>query len=146
MNIADKSSIYISIFKRKGGEGLNTKIIKEANNKDYDSLFTRLEENEKPLLVYFLNLLNWFLLTNNRLLMSIDGQSKFLYLADIIEVRPALQEEMNDRIIDKQKFTRLKIKMKDGECFICKLEQGQPYEGIYQVLHFIATSNISSCR
>ncbi|MDR2008631.1 MAG: hypothetical protein LBQ34_06645 [Alphaproteobacteria bacterium] len=146
MNITDKSSIYISIFKRKGGEGLNTKIIKEANNKNYNSLFIRLEENEKPLLIYFLNMLNWFLLTNSRILTSNDGQSTFLYLTDIIEVRPALQEELNDRVINKQKFTMLKIKMKNGEYFVCKLEMGQPYEGIYQVLHFIANNNISCSR
>lgn len=146
MNTTDKSSTYISIFKRKGGEGLTTKIIKEADNKDYNCLFAQLEKNEKPLLIYFLNLLNWFLLTNNRILMCNEGQSIFIYIADIIEVRPALQEEMNDRISDKQKFTRLKIKTKNGDYFICKLEQGQPYEGIYQILHFIATNNISSCR
>lgn len=92
MNTNDKASTQVSIFKRKGGEGLNTKIVKEANNKDYDCFFTRLDETEKPLLINFLNLLNWFLLTNNRNLMSIDGRSKFVYLTDIIEVRPALQK------------------------------------------------------
>lgn len=51
MNTNDKSSTYISIFKRKGGEGLTTKIIKEAGNKDYNGLFTQLEKNEKPLLI-----------------------------------------------------------------------------------------------
>lgn len=141
MNTSDKSSTYISIFKRKGGEGLNTKIIKETNKKDYNDLFTQLGENEKPLLIYFLDLLNWFLLTNNRILMCNEGQSIFLYLTDIIEVRPALQEEMNVRISDKRKFTRLKIKTKNGDYFICRLEKGQSYEGIYQVLHFIATNN-----
>lgn len=39
MNTTDKSSIYISIFKRKGGEGLNTKIVNETNKKDYNSFF-----------------------------------------------------------------------------------------------------------
>jgi len=146
MNIIDKSSTYLSIFKRKGGEGLNTKIIKDASNEEHNSLFTRLEENEKPLLLYFLNLSNWFLLTNNSILMSNEGQSVCLPYIDIIEVRPALQEEMNDRILDKQKFTRLKIKMRNGAYFVCKLEQGLPYEGIYQVLHFIATNNISESR
>lgn len=143
MNNTDKSSTYISIFKRKGSEGVNTKLLKEANGKDYANLFTRLEENEKPLLIYFLNMSNWFLLTNTRILMDDNLQSTFLYLADIIDVRPALQEEINDRIVDKQKFTRLKIKMKSGKYFVCKLEQGQPYEGIYQVLHFIASRNIN---
>ena len=140
MDTTDKSSIYISIFKRKGGEGLKTKIVNETNVKDYNDLFSKLEENEKPLLLYFVNLLNWFLLTNSRILMLNEGIFSFLNLADIIEVRPALQEEMNDRITDKKKFTRLKVKTRNDEYFICKLEQGAPYEGIYQVLHFIANS------
>ncbi|HRB70530.1 hypothetical protein [Flavobacterium sp. WV_118_3] len=141
MYTTDKSSIYISIFKRKGGEGLSTKIIMDIDNERYNSLFAQLEVNEKPLLIYFQSMLNWFLLTNSRILMSNEGQFTFLYLADIIEVHPALQEEMNDKINDKQKFTRLKIKMKNGKYFVCKLEKGQPYEGIYQVLHYIATNN-----
>lgn len=144
MNTTDKSSIYISIFKRKGGEGINTNIVNETNEKDYGNLFSKLEENEKPLLVYFINKLNWFLLTNNRILMSDEGIFSLLYLADIIEVVPALQEEIRDRITDKQKFTRLKIKTRNNEYFICKLEQGQPYEGFYQVLHFIANNNKNS--
>lgn len=47
MTTADKSSVYISIFKRKGGEGLNTKIIKENNKRNYNSLFLQLEERER---------------------------------------------------------------------------------------------------
>jgi hypothetical protein len=70
MDITDKSSIYISIFKRMGGEGLNTKIFNETNERDYRDLFSKLEENERPLVIYFQNVLNWFLLTNNRILMS----------------------------------------------------------------------------
>ncbi|UIR56450.1 hypothetical protein LZQ00_01205 [Sphingobacterium sp. SRCM116780] len=61
--------------------------------------------------------------------MSQNGQSISLHITEIIEVRPALKEEMNDRIIDKQKFTRLKIK--NGEYYVCKLGQGKPYEEIY---------------
>lgn len=146
MKTADKSSVYISIFKRKGGEGSNTKIIREENKMDYNSLFLQLNEGEKPLLIYFLNLLNYFLLTNKRIIIYQERQPIFLNLTDIIEVSPALQEEMNDRIFDKQKFTRLKIKIKNGEILLCKLEQGLPYEGIYQVLHFIVTNNISQSR
>lgn len=136
-----KSSIYVSIFKRKGAEGLNTKIITEENKKDYISLFSKVEENETPLIIYFLNLLNWFLLTNNRILFSNEGTITFVNYSDIVEVHLALREEMNDGIIDKNKFSRLKIKIKNGENFVCKLEQGQSYQGIYQLLHFIAVKN-----
>lgn len=93
MNNIDKSSIYVSIFKRKGAEGLNTKIIAEENKRGYISLFSKVEENETPLIIYFLNLLNWFLLTNNRILFSNEGTITFVNYSDIVEVHLALREE-----------------------------------------------------
>lgn len=48
----NKSSIYISVFKRKGGEGLKTKIINDTNKQQYENLFSELEDNEYPLIVY----------------------------------------------------------------------------------------------
>ena len=63
----DKSSVYLSIFKRKGAEGDYTKIINDENKNQYSDLISRLVENENPLIVYFKNILNWFLLTNNRI-------------------------------------------------------------------------------
>lgn len=139
-----KSSIYISIFKRKGGEGLKTKIINDSNKNQYESLFLRLENSENPLIVYFENMQNWFLLTDTRILFSNEGISSIFNNADIIEVQPAMQEEFKNKIMDKEKFTRLKVRTKNNECFICKIEQGLPYKGLYQTLHFIMTNNVKS--
>ena len=88
----NKSSIYISIFKRKGGEGLKTKIINDNNKKQYESLFLGLENNETPLIVFFENMQNWFLLTDLRILFCNEEVISNLKNTDIIEVRPAIQE------------------------------------------------------
>ncbi len=140
----NKSSIYISIFKRKGGEGLKTKIINDSNKKQYENLFLGLEKNETPLIVFFENMQNWFLLTDLRILFCNEGVSSNLINTDIIEVQPALQEEFRDKIIDKEKFTRLKLKTKNNEFFTCKIEQGSSYNGLYQTLHFIMTNNVQT--
>lgn len=138
----NKSSIYTSIFKRKGGEGLKTKIINDDNRKQYESLFFGLENNETPLIVFFENMQNWFLLTDLRILFCNEGVNSNLKNTDIIEVQPALQEEFRDKIMDKEKFTRLKLKTRNNEFFICKIEQGSSYNGLYQTLHFIMTDNV----
>lgn len=142
----NKSSIYISIFKRKGGEGLKTKIINDKNKKQYGSLFFGLENNETPLIVFFENMQNWFLLTDLRILFCNEGVNLYVKNSDIIEVQPAIQEEFRDKIIDKEKFTRLKLKTRDNEFFTCKIEQGLPYNGLYQTLHFIMINNVQSIK
>jgi len=140
----NKSSIYISIFKRKGGEGLKTKIINDSNKKQYESLFLGLENNETPLIVFFENMQNWFLLTDLRILFCNEGVNSNLKNTDIIEVQPAIQEEFRDKIMDKEKFTRLKLKTKNNEFFTFKIEQGLSYNGLYQTLHFIMTNNVQT--
>jgi hypothetical protein len=145
MNLKDKSSIYLSIFKRKGGEGYYTKIVNDENKSQYSDLLSKLVENENPLIIYFKNSLNCFLLTNYRILILNQGQFKVFNNIDIVEVHPAIKEELRDRINDKKNFTRLKLKTKGNEEVIISLEVGNPYEGIYQVLHFIKTNNLE-CR
>jgi hypothetical protein len=144
MNSKDKSSVYLSIFNRKGGEGDNTKVLNDENKSQYSDLLSRLVDNENPLITYFKDILNWFLLTNSRILILKEGLLEVYNNSDIIEVRPALEEELKDIIHNKEFFTRLKIKTKDNEEIILSLEKGKPYEGIYQVLHFIRSSNLES--
>ncbi|MBV8326509.1 hypothetical protein [Chryseobacterium sp.] len=137
----NKSSIYISTFKRKGGEGLKTKIITDTNRKQYESLFVELGDNENPLIVYFENIQNWVLFTDLRILFSNEGVDAFFNISDIIEVTPAIEEEFKNKVMNKEEFTRLKVKTRNSDYFICKLEPGLPYQGFYQMLHFIKTKN-----
>lgn len=141
MNKREKDSIYISIFKRKGGEGMYTEIIDDSKKQKYKDIFLNLEEAEMPLLICFIDIMNWVLLSNHRILTLDKGKYSWVYFEDILDVRPALQEEMKDGILDKKNFTRLTIRTKTKDNVICKLEQGNSYEGFYQVLSFIANSN-----
>lgn len=138
MEEKDKSSILISIFKRKGSEGQFTKIVEDNSKSRYSDLLSSLEQGEKGLIVYYRDALDWLLLTNRRVLTS----SKIMILnSDIVEVSPALQEEFKDMVTNKNRFTRLLVKDKNNKTYILSLEMGNPYEGFYQVLHFIASSN-----
>ncbi|SKD09161.1 hypothetical protein SAMN05660461_5042 [Chitinophaga ginsengisegetis] len=138
MEAKDKSSILISIFRRKGSEGQFTKIIDENSKSQYDNLLSSLDHDEKGLIVYYRDSVDWLLLTNRRVLAS----SNIIILnSDIIEVSPALQEEFRDMVTNKNKFTRLLVKDKNNKTYILSLEMGYPYEGFFQVLHFIASNN-----
>ncbi|MDC8102989.1 hypothetical protein ACNFU2_20600 [Chryseobacterium sp. PTM-20240506] len=142
--IKDKSSIYLSIFKRKGGEGIKTKIINRDNENQFKTLFSNLSDQEKPLITFFENISNWILLTNNRIIINKQDSFSFVKIDEIIEVVPALKEELKNDIYLKNNFTKLKLGLKNNDNVILDLEQGLPYEGLYQVLHFIKSDNISS--
>ncbi|QJB30707.1 hypothetical protein HF329_05095 [Chitinophaga oryzae] len=138
MEEKDKSSILLSIFRRKGSEGQLTKIIYENNKSQYNDLLSSLEQGEKELIVYYKDALDWVLLTNRRVLTS---SNIILLNSDIIDVSPALQEEFGNMITDKNRFTRLRVKDKNNRAYILSLEMGHAYEGFYQVLHFISSGN-----
>ncbi|MBS0030034.1 hypothetical protein ACTJJ0_21350 [Chitinophaga sp. 22321] len=138
MEEKDKSSILLSIFRRKGSEGQFTKIVDENSKSQYNDLLSSLEQGEKGLIVYYKDALDWVLLTNRRVLTS----SNIIILnSDIIDVSPALQEEFRDMVTDKSRFTRLRVKDKNNRTYILSLEMGNAYEGFYQVLHFISSGN-----
>lgn len=140
--IKDKSTIYLSIFKRKGGEGIKTRIINEDNEKQFNTLFSNLSDQEKPLIIFFENASNWILLTNNRIIINKQDNFSFIKTDEIIEVIPALEEELKNGIFIKNNFTKLKVKLKNNDNVVLELEKGLPYEGLYQVLHFIKSDNI----
>ncbi|WP_288448293.1 hypothetical protein [uncultured Chryseobacterium sp.] len=139
----DKSLVYLSIFKRKGGEGIKTKIINTDNENQFKILFSYLSDQEKPLIILFENISNWTLLTNKKILINKQDKFSDIKINEIIEVRPALEEELKDGISNKNDFTRLKIKLKNQDYIIIDLEKGKPFEGLYQVLHFIKNDNVS---
>jgi hypothetical protein len=134
----DKSSILMSIFRRKGAEGQFTKIIGESNSPRYNGLLSSLEEDERGLLIYYKNESDWLLLTNKKIITS---SNDVIFNSDIIEVSPALQEEYRSLIINKKEFTKLYVKDRYNKSYILNFEMGNPYEGFYQLLHFIAANN-----
>ncbi|WP_025744139.1 hypothetical protein [Aquimarina pacifica] len=135
----DKSSILVSIFKRKGGEGQYTKILNDSIDKKYsDLLSSQLTNNEKGLLIYYLDSSHWFILTDLRVINNNDMYFNIIENINIKKVSLAIEEEFKDGVRNKKDFTRLLITDHENQNHLLELEKGSPYEGIYQVLHFLA--------
>lgn len=45
--------------------------------------------------------------------------------------------------MNKEDFTELSLRDQKGNKYIIKIEKGKPYQGVYQVLHHIASKNQS---
>lgn len=138
MNLKDRSSILLSLFKRKGGEGIYTRIVDDHNKHNYESVISLCKDSERALIIYYQNDTNWVLITNCRILMNNKGGIAFILNSDLTEVHPALHEEYKAGIMDKKSFTKLKLKDKYSKEYIVEIENGLPYQGVYQLLHFIA--------
>ncbi len=96
----NKSSIWLSIFKRKGGEGLFTRIITDQNRSCFLDQLSLIEENEKPLLCYWQDDSNWLLISNKRILQEKAGSRLYLHLhlSDLKRVDFALREELQNNV------------------------------------------------
>ncbi|WP_197429563.1 hypothetical protein [Myroides odoratus] len=139
-NIKYKPSVLVSLFIRKGGEGLFTKIL-STNESLALSLVKLLKEDEKALILFKQHEVNLLLITDSRLIMNRGTALVAIEFFDIIEVRIALEEEFKERILKKEEFTRLLVKVKSGIDYIIQVEKGKPFQGLYQVLSYISTVN-----
>jgi hypothetical protein len=130
----EKANILLSIFRRKGGEGTYTKILSERYNFINEDL---LISGEKQLIGYYKDELNWFLLTDARILTKNEMTLNIILNSNLKKVGIAIQEEFRNRIADKNKFTNLLLTDKNDTNYLVKIEERKPFQGIYQVLHFI---------
>ncbi|WP_413511106.1 hypothetical protein [Myroides odoratus] len=140
-----KSSILVSIFRRKGGEGRLTQIL--DHTKILVSSLTRLLEDKEEILYVFKDLeLNEVVVTDRRLLVKKSEGILTIEFSAITRVSIALKEEFKDRIMNKEEFTRLEIEVISGVSYIISVEKGKPFQGLYQVLDYIAMVNRSDSK
>ncbi|AOM79101.1 hypothetical protein [Pedobacter steynii] len=137
--IKSKSSILLSIFRRKGGEGVLTKIINEDNKLNFSNQVALIKADEQPLLCFKKDELNWLFITSDRIIESEESIILSIPYCELVEVSLAIQEEFRDRVMNKENFTRLVLKASNGQRYVLKLEKGKPYQGIYQMLHHVVT-------
>ena len=135
------TTVLLSLFNRKGGEGIFTKIITKENNFQYEDLLFHVESKEIGLIVSRKDLLSWVLITDKRVILCENGDVFKYHFKDIVEIRAALNEEFQDGILDKQMFSRIYLKTMDTKEHIIQIEPGLPFQGVYQVLHFIGSQN-----
>lgn len=136
MELKYKSSILLSIFRSKGGEGALTKIINSNNKFNYSVL-----EEEHALILYDQGEESWLLLTNNRILEKKEKRLLSIYYCNLLTVRPAIEYEFRMGVMNKEEFIYLYVENYKYNGYILKVEQGQPYQGVYQLLHYIISVN-----
>ena len=127
-----KSSILLSIFRRKGGEGHFTKIIDSGEIQG---------QEEQPLLSFRQDDSNWTTITNTRVFGENEGVKLSIPFVDLVDVLPAFKQEFKDRITNMNDFTRLALSIRNGDTCIIKVEKGAPYQGFLQVLHFAVSKS-----
>ncbi len=137
----NRSSILISIFNRKGGEGVMTKIVRDSNKPDFQNQISLLDKEEQPLLCFKKDELNWLLITSSRIIGDEEGVKFIIPYSQLIEVKLAMEQEFKNRTMNKGNFTRLALKDNSDRTYLIKLEKGPPYQGIYQILHYIVSNN-----
>lgn len=133
-----KSSILLAIFKRKGGEGIFTKVINNITKYPCDS---ELEEGEEGIVYFYKDDDNWFLLTNQRIINNRNNTYYSIFLSDLSSVTLDLQRGYRDGVKEKQNFTLLSLEDNQKKKYLFEVEQGTPYFGIYQILSYIVSVN-----
>jgi hypothetical protein len=141
MSAKNRSSVLISIFKRKGGEGQYTKMLNDTNRSNYLGPMSNLTEDESGLVICHEDDLNWFMTSNKRIFNMRNGELSIVSHPEVADVSLALEEEFKEKIKSKNHFTRLLMITTNGEKHILKIEMGLPYAGVYQMLHFIARTH-----
>jgi hypothetical protein len=134
-----KLSLLISKFNRYGGEGIFTKIIADSNITQYVDLVQHLEEDELPLIVSRFSNSDWILLTDKRLLIMIKDKMNVILHENLTKADSALRAEYDNGVKSKLDFTKILLKDVNNTEITITAEKGLPYQGLLQVLHFIAT-------
>lgn len=141
MNIEYKSSILLSIFKRKGAEGIFTKIITEENKEKYEYVFSGLLTEEEIIIISFENFFNWTLLTNKGIIYKKENLLTRIFYQNIESVSLDLKTEMTLGNRNKAEFTYLLLQDVYANSYSLRLEKGEPFQGIYQLLGYIVLCN-----
>lgn len=140
-----KPSILLSIFRRKGGEGKLTRIINNENRPDFLHQLTFLQIDEQPLLCFKQDESNWLLITDDRIMEEKNGARLFIPYRELVEVSIALHEEHKNGVKDIRDFTCFVLRDIHGRNHIIKLEKGEPYKGIFQLLHYVVYQLFWEC-
>ncbi|MCQ9635585.1 hypothetical protein MP477_11505 [Chryseobacterium sp. WG23] len=135
-----KKTILESLFNRKGGEGIKTRLIKN-NTSLLTNINYKIKENETPILIYFIDDESWMLFTDVKIAFNKKNQLLELEYNNLTHVKPALSEEIKNGVTKADNFTRLLLTFNNKSSLIIDVEKGPPYKGIYQMLHYITTMN-----
>jgi hypothetical protein len=143
----DRKEVWSLIFKRKGGDGVYTRLFDEIDSARRAKLLSlaRLPDDEIPVVASFADTNSWLLLTTERLIWSSTGARQELALTIVREVRPDF-EALRRSKIPKTDMKDLQIRTFQNEELIIELEPGAPLFGVWNILNNVAHRNRNAQR
>ena len=135
-------STWESIFRRKGGDGVYTRLFDSLEPGQRSTLLSALElrEAELPVIGSIRGPNSWLLLTTERLTWAIAGRRHEL-AAEIIHDTTADLKGLQDSGKSKLEMRTLQVITLAGEEYTIDLEPGQPLSGTWNVLKNLGARN-----
>lgn len=142
MNPESLKDLWTSVFRRKGQDGVYTRLFENLSSSQRKNLHAAqtLKSEELPVIASIEDADNWLLLTTDRLLWSIAGQRRELPVTAISDAKADLNK-MQRTQITMLELEEIEIKTVSGELLTIVVEPGEPLSGIWAVLKNIGNRN-----
>jgi|SRR5581483_3052594 len=134
---------WVSIFRRKGGDGVRTRLFENFDSTQQRLLCVELNlrKSELPVIASIPDSRNWFVLTTERLAWSIEGKRQDLPVGKIRDATADLRQLQRDRR-SKLDMSQLQIVTMEGNKYTIELEAGHSLNGTWNVLKNIGARNL----
>jgi len=136
-------SVLSSVFQRSGGQGEKTKLFgglrKGVRTEILKAVGLRL--GEEPVVSHFEDWENWCLVTTHRVIWCDSGDRHELDNDVIVEATIDRQLALRRNPRDKGELRDIKLVDKSGEAHVIKLEAGEPFSGMWNMMKYLARRN-----
>jgi len=141
VSVEDLKHTWESIFRRKGGNGVYTRLFDDMSREQQDALLgaVRLQETEVPVIGSFRGPDRWLILTSQRLVWSARGQRFELDVQTIRDATADLRHLANSQ--SKLEMESLQVATLSGAEYAIELESGPPLSGTWNVLKNLGVRN-----
>lgn len=137
----------VSVFKRKGRDGLHTRLFENLDSwqRDFLSASASLEEGELPVIGGVESPENWFLITTQKVVWKQKGQMRSIPVAQISQG----SMDFNSLLLTgrtKLETQELQIETLDDERYSIEIEQGSPLIGVWNALKYLGFRNRKNAK
>jgi hypothetical protein len=142
LNPADSlKDTWESIFRRKGGDGVYTRLFDNLDIEQQDMLLSKftVADWEIPVIGSSQDPDNWLVLTTGRLVWSLDGNRQEIPAAAVSDAIPDKKDLWH--ISNKLKMRRLQVITVNSDKYLIEIEPGAPLIGVWNVLKHLGKRN-----
>jgi hypothetical protein len=142
-----RKNVMASIFRRKGRDGIYTRLFDNLDPVQHSTLLDQIQlnETEVPVIGSVEGPGNWLVLTTERLVWSIDGKREEV-AANIICDATADFRQLQRSKRSKLEMRQLQILTMTGVEYSIELEPGAPLIGVWHVLKNLGTRNRNALK